>query len=322
MAEFASIAGLAQGLHPAVRAVVLEALTRGVGEPLSTNVEYKTRFNVGAGTMQRALDLLRDRGALTVVNRGHLGRRIERLDISQAWQAAGLASVRLLLPLGGPIEIDVLADVLANELTHVGVPHTVHHLRGGAGRLVSVRAGHHDLAVVSTGSWSGARVISTLHDTEVVRKLAPGTYYAPQRLVVVTRERMTFPDIRRVAIDRQSSDHVELTQAEFPESEGFEYVDAPFPSVPAWVLRGRVDAGIWHRTTSVIPLDLAGIDLAELQRPASKKAWNTLSGAALIGTKKRPELASVMAALRLDRLWDDQHAALTAETDDSLDGLG
>jgi hypothetical protein len=313
----ARVAGLAPGLHPAVRAVVLEALTRGVGANLSTNVDFKARYNIGAGTMQRALELLRDRGAVTILNRGHLGRRIEHVDIGQAWQAAGLAPVRMILPPSGPIEIDVLTERLADELTRLGVPHTVHHLRGGANRLSAVHKETHDLAVVSAGTWS-ERKTPTPTGLDVVRVLDPGTYYAPGRLVVVTRTRDQDKPIRRVAIDRQSSDHVALTRAEFPESDGYEYVDAPFPSVPAWVLRERVDAGIWHETVSVVPLDIAGIDINELQRPAAATARDELSGATLVGSPARPELRMVVQALGLSTIRAHQQKALLSAHDDSL----
>ncbi len=318
MTNVASVAGLAAGLHPAVRAIVLEVLARGVGSSLSTNVDFKARYNIGAGTMQRALDLLRDRGAVTVANRGHLGRRVEQIDVGQAWQAAGLAPVRVILSPGGPIEIDVLASRLADELTRLGVSHTTHHLRGGAGRLAALRSGEYDLAVVSAGTWSDAARRSASTSSEVIRKLAPGTYYAPGRLVVVTRQGQDWASIKRVAIDRESPDHVALTLSEFPLTEGFDYVDAPFPSVPAWVLRDRVDAGIWHETVSVIPLDVAGVELAAPQRQAATEAWDALSGVTLIGSEKRPELRSVIEALQLDDLRTAQQTALEAAHDDSL----
>jgi len=297
---------------------VLEALTRGVGQNLSTNVEFKTRHNIGAGTMQRALDLLRDRGAVVIASHGHLGRQIEQINIGQSWQAAGLSPIRLLLPPAGPVEIDALSSLLADGLTALGVPYTVHHLRGGAGRLAAMQRCECDFAVVSTGTWADAGSKADKPSSTVVRALAPGTYYAPQRLVVVSRKGMRPQDIRVVTIDRDSSDHTALTFGEFPPTGGYEYVDAPFPAVPAWVLRKRADAGIWHQTSSVIPLDLAGIDLRGLKQPASKQAWDALSGVALIGSSERPELRSVIEALDFDSLLEAQQKALAQERDDSL----
>lgn len=325
MGASTGIAGVGQGLYGAVRAVVLEALTRGVGEPLPTNVEYKSRSGIGAGTLQRAIDLLQEREALTVVSRGHLGRFIASLQVGECWQAAGLPPVRVLLPPLGPLEIDVLASRLADALTDLGVTHTVHHLRGGSGRLDALDRGEHDLSVVSIGTWEdveGADADAGRGpDGRCVRRLAPGTYYAPGRLAVVSRMSAAGEVPRRVAIDRASPDHVTLTMREFPVEEGFDYVDAPFPRVPEWVLRGQVDAGIWHMTQSVVPLDLAGLRLAPLQRPAVEEVWGSLSGAALVGSRLRPELRTVIESLPLNDLRDSQQTALNSQSEQAADSF-
>src|SRR4051794_3575381 len=119
------IAGLTSGLHGAVQAIVKDALSRGVDSAMPTNVDYRECYGISAGTMQRALSVLADRGALEVVSRGHLGRVIRSLDLAQCWQAAGLDPVRLAMPPAGPPEADVLADQLAEGLTASGIPHTV-----------------------------------------------------------------------------------------------------------------------------------------------------------------------------------------------------
>lgn len=316
--DVVNAAGPTAGLQLAVRAIVVDVLARGVGASLSTNVDFKARYNIGAGTMQRALDLLGDRGAVTVVNRGHLGRRVEHIEVGQSWQAAALPPVRLILPPSGPIEIAVLADHLAKELTRLGVSYSMHQLRGGTGRLVALEAGEYDLAVVSAGTWSATNLRRGSVIPEIVRQLAASTYYAPGRLVVVTRQGQDRTTIKKVAIDRQSPDHAALTLSEFPPTQNFEYIDAPFPSVPAWVLRQKVDAGIWHEAVSVIPLDLAGIELTKLQNPAATEVSDALSSATLVGSKERPELRSIINALQLNDLQLAQHAALVAAHDDSL----
>jgi hypothetical protein len=313
--ESAGIAGLGQGLHPAVRAIVLDALSGGVGHTLPTNIVYRDTFGLGAGTLQRALDVLRDRGALTVTSRGHLGRVVESIDVGQCWQAAGLAAVRLLLPPSGPIEIEVLDSRLAEELTRLGIPHTVKHLPGGARRLEAIRAGDHDLAIVSAGTFDSIK--GTIDGSEasglLARRLKAGTYYAPGRLVVVRRATANEQSPLRVAIDRNSPDHVALTLGEFGHRDDVALVDAPFPSVPAWVLRNRVDIGIWHEARSVIPLDLAGLST----RPLTSDARDVVSGAVLAVSPQRPELRSVLADFNLDDLLEEQRRALAEDDDQS-----
>ena len=56
-----------------------------------------------------------------------------------------------------------------------------------------------------------------------------------------------------MGIDRDSSDHVQLTEAEFGHLEDVCYVDCQFPKVPADILAGRIDVGIRHHNASRAP---------------------------------------------------------------------
>jgi hypothetical protein len=283
-----------------LRAVVVDALQRGVGAQLPTNVHYARTVGGTAGTIQRAMTTLAEQGAVTTTSHGAHGRTVESIDLGRSWALAGLPHVRLLLPPGGPEEVEQLSDALTDELTSAGIPHTVRHQRGGARRLDSVADGRADVAVVSAGVLdAAARRLGAVH----VRLLRPGTYYGPGRLVSVHRASDAARTPSRVAIDRDSPDHVALTEAAYPRADGFTYVDHPFPDVPAAVLRGDVDAGVWHRSHSLIPLDLAGLMCAPLTDRA-ESVWSEISAAALVGGAGRQELASVLRSILADPRWN------------------
>ena len=304
------------GLHRAVGLIVREALSRGVGAAMPTNVEYAEHHGISAGTMQRALAVLADRGALEVVSRGHMGRVIRALDVAQCWQAAGLDPVRLVLPPAGPPEADILAEQLAEGLAASGIPHTVHHLPGGTWRLAAVRSGGHDLTVVSAGTWSSAANDGFGSDGPVlIRQLPAGTYYAPGRLVVVRRADDHRSSGLRVAIDPDSPDHVALTETALPSTDGHEYISAPFPEVPRGVLRGDVDAGVWHVARSVVPPSLAGLRLDPFTGAQAIEQARLLSPAALVGSAGRPERRLVINQLPLDGLVDAQRRELATVED-------
>ncbi|WP_028708748.1 YhfZ family protein [Propionicicella superfundia] len=308
------IAGTTSGLHRAVRAIVEDALTRGVGETLSTNGDFRERLGVGAGTLQRALDLLADRDALRTTSRGHLGRRIDAIGLGDCWQAAGLSPVRFLLSPAGPVELDVLESALGDELTALGVPYTVHHSRGGNGRLRGVSQGDYDVAVVSAGTLDGARRSLALQGLGEARVLGAGTYYAPDRLVILRGPAAADPVGRhRVAIDRESFDHEALTLAEFPAAEGYEYVQMDFTEVPARVLAGLVGSGVWHITASAVPLFLTGLTADQMATPEGRRVRDSLSAAAAVASAGRPELKAVLDALDLAGLEQRQRARIDAE---------
>jgi len=301
------------GVHAAVRAIVLDALSKQVGDTLTKNADFRESLGVGVGTVQRALDLLADRGALHTVSRGHLGRRIEGVDIGQSWQAAGLPPVQITLSPPGSVEIDAIESWLGRELARLGVPYTLTHIRGGNRRLGLLDRGESDLTVVSAGTFDGLRAAGTLAPTNIQRGLGPGTYYAPERLLVLSaRDPFADQEFSRIAIDRESFDHEALTLAQFPAEPGREYVQVPFPEVPAFVLAGLVDAGVWHQLASAVPLHLTQL--------RSRPMWGTsvvtrdrLSGATLAARAGRRELRSIVDALDVERLSEHRDAAIAAE---------
>ena len=279
-----------------LRAIVLDALRLGTGAALPTNAHYLGTVGATAGTIQRAVAVLAEQEALTTTSHGAAGRQIGSLHVGRAWTLAGLAPVRLLLPPSGPVEFDALVDGITDRLTGLGLPHTVRHLRGGSRRLDAVAGGAADVAVVSSGVLGAAA--DRLGEVPI-RQLGPGTYYAAGAVVSVVRAADPPTGPARVAIDRDSPDHTLLTEAAYPADEGYEYVERPFPEVPAAVLRGDVDAGVWHRSPSVVPLDLAGLACIPLG-PAATRVWAEISAAALVGAPKRPELRAVLDAVAFD----------------------
>jgi len=292
--------------------VVRDALGKRVGDTLVKNTDVRQALGIGVGTVQRALDLLAERDALQTVSRGHLGRRIETVNIGQCWQAAGLDPVRILLSSPGSVEMNSLESVLGDELGALGVPATVRHLPGGNQRLQQLRSGRTDLTVVSAGTYDGLTAAGEAGQF-VHRRLAPGTYYAPERLLALDTADAPQP-AQVVAIDRESFDHEALTLAQFPPATGCVYLHVPYPEVPAFVLAGIVDAGIWHVTSTVLPLSLAGLRSCTMSGRAAIETRDRLSGAVLSVWPGRPELVAVLRALRLTGLEPAIESAIAEES--------
>ncbi|MDR1077140.1 MAG: hypothetical protein LBL55_00445 [Propionibacteriaceae bacterium] len=300
---------LGAALRVAVAALVRDALAVGVEGTLPTNQDYLDSQGIGAGTLQRALDELRSSGALRTVSRGHLGRVVAELDVASAWRLGGLPPIRLVLPPAGPVEVTALQEVLAEALSGLAIPHTVRHLRGGSARLELTLTGRADLSVFSIGVLRAADTPGDLKH----RALGVGTYYGPDRIAVVRRVGDPRPP-RRIAIDNDSPDHRALTVGEFPRTGDWDYLQVPFPRVPAAVSTGQADAGIWHICPSPVPLDRAGLDLGRLQTETGRAAWRSTSEAVLAAGPARPELAGVLEGLDMSELIGRQAAAIAADS--------
>ncbi|AYY11811.1 hypothetical protein EF847_02840 [Actinobacteria bacterium YIM 96077] len=287
-------------LQRVLRAMAVDAIGVEVGGRLRTSSQYQRELGVGAGTVQKALGVLVSSGALAVASRGHQGRQVVDRNVGRLWALSGARALRWLLPPLGPLECYGLAEAIADEQRRLQVPMELWYRRGAARRAEAVISGEADVTVMS---WGAARSLQeSMADGLDITDLGPDTYYAEGSILVLHRageELPTSPTRTRVGVDHSSYDHVTFTEAEFPPTEGYEYVECDFPHMPVAVAEGRVDVGIWHRMLLLIPLDLANVAHRPLQSPAARKAREELSRAVLVCEKSKPEVLAIPAAMDL-----------------------
>lgn len=304
-------AELQRATRVVLTALAVDALAIGIDGRLPTGAEYRERFHVGAGTVQRALELLVSSGALSIASRGHLGRYIRDLDVSRLWHLGNLPPVRVVLPPRGPIEVRAIVEGLVSEFARLELPVRVSHLRGGVEREKLLSRGEADIAVVSSGLLDED---APHRPIESRIRLPKFSYYADGMMLVL---RGASRAGRRVAIDYSSLDQARLTQSEFPESEGFEYVEVDFPRVPLAILQGEADIGIWHQMQTLIPPRAAGLQVDALVRPQSLDILARSSAAELLLSPLRPELSSVVPMLDMSLVESRRAHLLGLPTDAS-----
>lgn len=257
---------------------------------MPTNETYLTQLDTSVGTIQRAMSLLAEQGALSTKSRGHLGRIIDAINVGTAWNTAGLAPVRLIFPPQGAREIDELCDRVVALLNELHVAHTLSHVRGASQRAEALRNGNADLIFVSKGA---AHSLNAPIEAGFTHSFDTGSYYGANRLVQITRTREDGHDrTPRIAIDSESPDHTLITHTVYQEGEHI-FVECPFPDIPRAVLAREVDSGIWHRSELAIPPELCGLTLAALSGMAFQRVWERISAGVLIGLPSRHELGAL-----------------------------
>ena len=280
-----------------LRAIVLDALRLGIGAALPTNAHYLGTVGATAGTIQRAVAVLAEQEALTTTSHGAAGRQIGSLHVGRAWTLAGLAPVRLLLPPSGPVEIDALVDRITDRLDRARPPS---HREAPARRFPPARRRGRGRRGRRGGVVGGARRAADRLGEVPIRQLGPGTFYAAGAVVSVVRA----ADPRRgppasPSIATPPTTHCSPRPHTRP-MRATSTSSVPLPEVPAAVLRGDVDAGVWHRSPSVVPRPgrarlhplrprrHAGVG-RDLRRRPGRRA------------RERPELRAVLDAVAFDR---------------------
>ncbi|QIA65313.1 hypothetical protein GT360_17360 [Vibrio astriarenae] len=310
MPKISKNAGEDQAILNAKKQVAIHALNVGINGKLPTNSYFKEQHNIVAGTMQRALNLLSESDALSTRSKGHLGRIVTDIDVGLCWNIAKLKPIQLLMPSSGSIEIDCLIKHVTTKLSQLNIPYFIHNQPGALERIRQVEAGNSDITLVSKGACEHPTLTAP---TGSVKILEPNTYYCLKRLVIVSKIDTNAKDWKTVGIDRQSTDHTDFTLCEFPSGHAHQYIETDFRQVPARVLRGEIDAGIWHITGSPVPLYFAGLQATEVTQVTTRSKHQAISAAAFITNPKRPELSSLLNELRSEEVALAQSRAFESE---------
>ncbi|MDR9829677.1 YhfZ family protein [Vibrio sp. FNV 38] len=299
-----------QAILNAKRYIAIHALSVGLDGKLLTNMQFKQQYNIVAGTMQRALAILKDTEALSTRSKGHLGRIVTQIDIGLCWNIAKLKPIQLLMPSSGSIEIDILIRHFTAKLSKLNIPYFISNRPGAYERIEKVNQGECDITLVSKGAAeSSNQEMSPLQ----LKILAPDTYYSIDRLVIVSRTKQDKAEWNTIAIDSSSSDHTSFTECEFPDEKGYRYFESNFRQIPARVLKEEIDAGIWHITGSPVPLSLSGLTATKLTNAETLATHKQISAATFITNPNRPELNSLLSQLNSKEIIAEQAKAFEQE---------
>lgn len=249
-------------------------LEREVGQRLPSTQILQQETGLGAGTVVKALRELQRVRAATLKARGHRGTTIEGRHVGKLWAAAGLGTFILVMPPPGPLEQQAAQEAVRGAMNRLAIASSVEYVSGAAARLEEVYQGRAHAALMSAGAF---QELSESMPGIVGVDLGAGSYYAPGTLVKVTRRDAVPSGRPRVAIDHSSHDHAQLTEAVFGGA-GYEPLECHFYEVPARVLAGEVDSGIWHSMPTVIPPDLAGLTLTPLEEAGVPNSQLDLHG--------------------------------------------
>jgi hypothetical protein len=212
------------------------------GDEMPSIAQLASRFEVGRGTVQAALDLLRAEAGLVTDARGPAASRLVACDAAGLWRAAGRQGLMLLLPFPYSRRVMGLATGLAEVLRRSPVAHSLAYMRGARSRIEALAAGRADLAVVS--ALAAAEALTAGESCEELLRLGPESYAAGQGWLV--REDFAgWPAQVRVGSDAASTDQSRLPQLLLPAGVRAEFVDLPYLRMQSAVASGEVDAVVW-----------------------------------------------------------------------------
>ncbi|MEU1941262.1 MULTISPECIES: GntR family transcriptional regulator YhfZ [unclassified Streptomyces] len=205
--------------------------------------DFAEKLGVGNGTVQSALQMLEEAGAIETVARGHLGTFLVRADRAALWRLAGLGTLLAAMPLPYSRRYEGLASGLREACEAAGVPFAITFMRGAATRAAALLEGKVDLVVASR--FAADRLIAS-QPVQLVADLGPATYVGAHGLLLRHGVTVDTPGLR-VAVDSASQDQRLLAERAFADREDdVVWVEASYMQLRELFERGDVDATVWN----------------------------------------------------------------------------
>lgn len=264
----------------------------------------------GNGTVQAALRLLEEAGAIETAARGHLGTFLVSSDRSVLWRLSGLGTLLAAMPLPYSRRYEGLATGLRTAFDEAGTPFAITFMRGSNARTTALLEGKVDLVVLSR--FAADRLIEE-HPGELtlVVDLGPGTYVGAHGLLLREGASLDAPGLR-VAVDHASEDQM-LAERVFAGRPDVEWVESSYMQLADLFAQKQADVTVWNLDEAqgrgslhaqVVPLD------DEIARDLALRN----SSAAVIGrTASATALHAVRDALAPSRVTELQSEVLRGD---------
>ncbi|MFI8004898.1 GntR family transcriptional regulator YhfZ [Streptomyces sp. NPDC086010] len=204
--------------------------------------DFAEELGCGNGTVQAALQLLEESGAISTTARGHLGTFLSHSDRTVLWRLSGLGTLLAAMPLPYSRRYEGLATGLRGAFEEAGAPFAVTFMRGAGARTAALLEGKVDLVVLSRFA---ADQLIDRHPVELMADLGPATYVGAHGMLVRHGVDLDAPGLR-VAVDHTSEDLRMLVERAFAGREDIEWREASYMQLHDLFARDEVDATVWN----------------------------------------------------------------------------
>jgi len=238
-------------------ALALRLLAMGEGARLEPVHQLAAAFGTGRGTVQSALKLLVEEGAVELSrSHGNRGSFVVNIDQAKLLRLAGISPMIGVMAVAYSPRFQGLAAGLTRGFQTANLPMVLAQLRGGKNRIHFLRTGRCDFAVVSRLAWQAEQAEG---DLRLVHSFGPGSNVGDHVLILARPDARGILDGMRVAVDSQSYDHMRLTLEEC-RGKSVTLVEVSYAQALPRLLSGEIDAAVWDTGVSIpasLPLVIA-----------------------------------------------------------------
>jgi len=227
----------------AIEKIAAELFLLSKGNKMPIISELQEKYELSRGTVQNALTFLKEISAIETESKGHLGTYIKEVNyqVLQSYVVKDQLTATMPLPYSKLYEGFATGLYLAFKEGNIKL--NMVYIRGSEDRIEAVKKGLYDMAVVSR--FAAEHEIQANGNIDIALKFGPKSYLSEHVLLLASKKHKTIMDGMRVGIDRDSLDHLMLTN-EHVQGKNIELIEVPANQLIYALRENQIDAGIWN----------------------------------------------------------------------------
>lgn len=222
--------------------------------------EFCKESNISQGTMQAAISILKEEGAISTRSRGHLGTFVENVNHQKLLSYLGNRTLVGSLPLPYTKKYEGLATGIYKAFLNNEIQVSLSYMNGSEKRLSGLQEDRSNF-IITSGLTADYLIKRNANLAEFL-VLPEQTYVTKHVLVFRKGENAQIKSGAKIGVDTQSIDYTLLTKY-VTKGKDVQLVQMPYNQVSKSIEEGLIDYAIWNEDEVVehnYPLAYSEID--------------------------------------------------------------
>lgn len=236
------------------------------GNRAPTIDELCEELDLSRGTIQVALNTLKDIGAITIRSRGHLGTLIEGIDQEKLLGFIDNRIIVAAMPLPYTKRYEGLATGVQRAFGGKKLKMNLAYMSGSNKRLEGLLSDRYDFIITSG---LAADYMTHMYPVTKIMELPQESYLSEHVVIFPEDSEPIIKDGMKIGVDSNSIDYALLTK-EIQKNHDIEMVEVPYNQIVSLVKNHKVDAAIWNKDE--IDLDSDHVIFKSIDSPETVKS--------------------------------------------------
>lgn len=217
--------------------------TLGIGDKIPTVDELCMDTNTSRGTMQSALETLKNDNAIKTLSKGHMGTYLVDQNQDKLLNYLDDRNIVCAMPLPYTKYYEGLSTGFYKAFEDKKLNLNLAYVNGSINRLNGLKSNRYDFIVTSGLT---ADYLIKNNDVDLI-SLFPQKTYVSEHVIVHKKNKNNFIyDGMSIGVDSHSIDYKILTQ-EIVKNHNVKLVETPYNQIVQRIENGGIDAAIWNR---------------------------------------------------------------------------